>query len=342
MGLHDEIVEQPRVARRLLSEATNEVNKVAAAVQAIDPAGAFAAARGTSDHAATYLKYLLEGRNEFPVALAAPSVFTLYGRAPRVNRFLVLGISQSGAPEDVVTVVRSARSQGALTVAVTNEPGSDLAQAAEHVLHCRAGTERSVAATKTYTSTLLLTALLATAMSGDEELAEAVHRVPTAMQLVLDAEDRIAAVAEVLPFERMVVLGRGFQLATALETALKITETSYVMAEGKSSADFLHGPIAMTEPGFPVLLFESCGPTLGTTRKLATTLADRGAHVVRITDDLEAEQSAKTVPLVTGLPEPLAPLAFAVAGQLFAYHFATAHGRDPDRPRGLTKVTQTF
>ncbi len=255
MGLHDEIVEQPRVARRLLSEATNEVNKVAAAVQAIDPAGAFAAARGTSDHAATYLKYLLEGRNEFPVALAAPSVFTLYGRAPRVYRFLVLGISQSGAPEDVVTVVRSARSQGALTVAVTNEPGSDLAQAAEHVLHCRAGTERSVAATKTYTSTLLLTALLATAMSGDEELAEAVHRVPTAMQLVLDAEDRIAAVAEVLPFERMVVLGRGFQLATALETALKITETSYVMAEGKSSADFLHGPIAMTEPGFPVLLF---------------------------------------------------------------------------------------
>jgi len=317
------------------------------------PAGIVIAARGSSDHAATYAKYLFEIRNSIPVALAAPSAFTLYRRPPALQRFGVLAISQSGSSEDVVEVMAEARRQGAPTVVITNDPDSRLAAQAEHVLDLAAGPERSVPASKTYTSSLLMLAMLSQAMHPDLELAAALNDVPTAIERVLRLEPKLDQAGLVLkrprggspPSEqgpRLAVLGRGFNLATAQEVALKVMETCSVVAESRSVADFLHGPIAVVGPGFPVLLIEAAGPTLADMRALARRLTELGARVVTLTDGAGGGGQTHTVIRVrTGLPEMLTPIPFAVAGQLLALRMALRLGVDPARPRGLRKVTVT-
>lgn len=335
----EEIGQQPEVAARVLSASGGVWAEVAAAIRAADPAGVVIAARGSSDHAAVYAKYLLESRNGLPVALAAPSLFTLYRRPPDLRRFCVLAISQAGASTDVVSVVEEARRQGSVTVAVTNDPSSPLASAAAHVVALGSGPERSVPATKTYTASLLHVALLSQALTPSAEFASALEAVPSALAAALDVEGSLGPLVEALAgATRLAVLGRGFNLSTALEVGLKLMEAAYLVAEARSVADFLHGPIAIVERGFPVLVVDAAGPTTGEMGSLAGALRERGARVLTISDG-PLPSGAVGVRVATGLPEALTPLPFAVAGQLLTAGLAAARAIDPDRPRGLRKVT---
>jgi glucosamine--fructose-6-phosphate aminotransferase (isomerizing) len=334
-----EIGEQPEVAERVLAEAAGRVAEVAAAIRAADPAGLVIAARGSSDHAAVYAKYLFEGRNGLPVALAAPSLFTLYRSPPDLRRFCVLAISQAGASTDIVEVVAEARRQGSLTVAVTNDPASPLAGQARHVVELGTGPERSVPATKTYTASLLVMAMLSQALRPEPALAAALERVPEALRAAIAVEGELEPLVGALSgATRLAVLGRGHNLATALEVGLKLMEAAYLVTEARSVADFLHGPIAIVEPGFPVLLLEAAGPAAGEMAKLAGELRRRRARVLTVGDGAPPD-GEPGVRLATGLPEVLTPLPLAVAGQLLTAGLAAARGIDPDRPRGLRKVT---
>jgi glucosamine--fructose-6-phosphate aminotransferase (isomerizing) len=336
-----EISEQPGVAARLLARGAGSVARAAADIRAHRPAALLIAARGSSDHAATYAKYLFEIRNGLPVALAAPSTFTLYRHPPHLERLCVLGISQSGASPDIVAVLREARRQGSLTIAITNDARSPLARQADHVLRCQAGPERSVPASKTYTASLLLLAMLSQALRPQVAFARALSRVPVALETVFALEPELEAAATTLRAHRLAVLGRGFHLATAEEVALKITEASYIMAEAQSVADFMHGPVAVVGPGFPILLLLAHGPTERAMVQVARALARLGARVLILADRRAAIPGTRAVTIRTGLPEALTPLPFAVAGQLLAFHLARQRLLDPDRPRGLRKVTIT-
>jgi glucosamine--fructose-6-phosphate aminotransferase (isomerizing) len=301
------------------------------------------AARGTSDNAARYAKYLLGAANSLVVGLATPSQITIYQEPPRFGNALVLGISQSGRSPDIVSVVAEARRQGALTAAITNAPRSDLALAASHVLDLQAGHEKSVAATKTYTAELAAIALLSVCLSGDAERYEALQRVPEQVGQALAVGDHVAQVAERYRFlKSCVVIGRGYNYATAFELALKLKELTYTVVEPYSSADFLHGPMAMLEPGFPVIVIAPSGKMLGELTAFMGALTDRGAELVVISDSREALGMAPvSLPLPAGIPEWLSPLASIVPGQLLAMYLAHAMDYDVDRPRGLRKVTET-
>jgi glutamine---fructose-6-phosphate transaminase (isomerizing) len=339
----EEIGEQPQVAGRLLVRAAPAVEAIAARLRAAGPTGFVIAARGSSDHAALYAKYLFGSRNRALVSLAAPSLFTHYATPPRLEGSCVIGISQSGASPDVIAVIEEARRQGCVTVAITNESGSRLAQVADLVVALEAGPERSVPASKTYTASLLAMALISQAIDPNPEFAAALARVPRALGAALQLDDELDRLAPALLGPRAVVLGRGFNLSTAEEVALKLTETSYVLARAWSVADFEHGPIAVVDAGFPVLLVGTTGPVAGDLEGIAERLAEYSCRVVGLFDGtagpLEAEA---TVRLNSGLPEELTPLTLAVLGQLLAHRVALALKIDPDRPRALNKVTRTW
>jgi glucosamine--fructose-6-phosphate aminotransferase (isomerizing) len=330
-GTHfeEEIRQQPEALARLLRDGRLAIEAVADRIRAAPPAWVTIAARGTSDNAARYAQYVLGANNRLSVALAAPSLFTVYGAPPRLAGSLVVGVSQSGKSPDIVAVVVEGRRQGAITVAITNEPASPLATAAELVVPLDAGIERAVAATKTYTTELLAIAMLSAALDRDDEARwRALEEVPGQVQRAIDGGARPAAdaAARAAKASRFLVLGRGFNLATAFEIALKIKETSYVITEPYSFADFKHGPMALLEPGFPVLLVEG-GPR-----------EDHDAILALLT-----ERAADVVPIgaPAGVEEWLSPIAAVVPGQLFALELARTRGQDPDRPRGLSKVTET-
>jgi len=333
----DEIRSQPEVLARRLEAGWAEVEEVAGRLRRARPAALVLAARGSSDHAATYAKYLFEIRNRLPVALAAPSAFTLYASPPRLDGLAVLAISQSGASPDVSAVVEEARRQGRPAFALVNEPRSRLGRAAEVVMPMGAGRELSVPASKTYTASLLGLAMLSWALDPEPGFRAAIEAVPCAVSAALESgAGRLAGLVE---GRRLAVIGRGYHLATAQEVALKVTETSYLLAEARSVADFMHGPIAAVDSELPVLLLEAAGPALADMRRLGRRLDAQGAGVLRIGDRLSP--GPRAVRVKTGLPESLTPIPFAVAGQLFAQALAARRGLDPDRPRGLRKVTET-
>ena len=340
-SFRDEIAEQPGVAERLLRQMAS-VQPIGAAIKAANPAGILIAARGSSDNAAVYAKYVFQLRNRLPVALAAPSLFTHYAAPPRIAQYCVLGISQSGAAPDVCAVVEEGRRQGAVTVALTNEGDSRLAAAADFLIPMQAGLERSVPASKTYTASLVAIGMLSQIIDPDEDFVAALQRIPDAMRGVERHEAELREMAPLIQGSRVIVLGRGFNLATSEELALKLTETSYVLARAWSAADFLHGPIAVIDPDFPVILVEAKGPTYAETREVFSVLAKQGPRIFQVGDGTEPlPGAAASVLLRSGLPESLTPLTLAVAGQLLALHLAISRGRDPDRPRTLTKVTRT-
>jgi len=342
--LRAEIFEQPAVIRRLLRDQRRTAADIAAALRRADPAFAFLAARGTSDNAGRYANYLWGAVNGLPVALAAPSLFTLYRRPPRLRRALVVGVSQSGRSPDIVQVVQHGRAQGNLTLAITNAPRSPLAQAAEWVFDIRAGRETSVAATKTYTAQLAALALLSAVWAQDEAMLRALHQVPSWMEAMLALDADIARAAPRYRYmTQCVVLGRGYNYATAFEWALKLKELTYVAAEPYSSADFQHGPVAVVGRGYPVLAVAPSGAVLASMRSLLRHLyRDLGAELVVISDDPELLSWAQVpLPLPSGVPEWLSPLVAIVGAQLFTYHLTLTKGYDTERPRGLHKVTET-
>jgi glucosamine--fructose-6-phosphate aminotransferase (isomerizing) len=338
-----EVREQPEVLARLLDEGRAPVERAAAAIRAQGPSFAVIAARGTSDNAARYGQYVLGVHNQLVVALSAPSLFTTYAPGPRLGAAVVIGISQSGQSPDIVAVLREGRRQGAVTIAITNEPASALAQAAAFVVPVLAGPERAVAATKTYTAQLMALAMLSAALDGGDgrwaELAAIPGRVAEALDRAAEPVKRAGTFKQ---HQRLLVVGRGFNLSTVFEIALKIKETCYVMADPYSSADFLHGPVALLEEGLPVMVV---APTTDTFDDLDAVIAlarERRAPLIAITDAPGVFQGADvTLPLPGAVPEWLSPLVAAIPGQLWAQELARARGLTPDAPRGLSKVTLT-
>lgn len=324
-----EIAEQPEIAGRLLVHGAPIANKIAARIRQAAPRGFAIAARGSSDNAALYAKYLFGAKNQALVALVAPSLFTHYARPPRLEGQCVLGISQSGESPDVIAVIEEAGRQDCITVAITNQSGSKLARAAELVLPLEAGPEVSVPASKTYTASLLALAIISQALNPDPFFEAALASVPAAITRVLEKEAELEAFVPGLMGPRAIVLGRGFNFSTAEEIALKLSETSYLLARAWSVADFEHGPIAIVEAGLPVVIVDGGGPVASDLESVGARLEAKGCHVLRLSDE-------------SGLPEELTPITLAVRGQLLAHHVAAARGIDPDRPRTIQKVTRTW
>ena len=339
--MREEIGEQPAVVARLAADLT-PFREAAAAARAAGVRFALFAARGTSDNAATYGLYLAGIHAGLPAGLAAPSVVTRYGATLALEETLVVGISQSGETPDVAEFVARARDAGAVTVAITNDETSTLAETAAHVLPTRAGKERAIAATKTYTSQLAALALFFGAWADDDRLLSPMTgEIPSAMEAAIGTEPRVTALAERLATaDRLLVVGRGYGYPTALEAALKLAETAYVSASPYSAADLQHGPIAIVEEGLPALLFAAQGPTHEQLVELAGDLIQRGGDVAVVGPDPEAFPGTFTIP-VPAVPEPLSPLVQVVPAQLLACSLARLRGGDPDRPRGLSKITRT-
>lgn len=341
--LYREIHEQPDILQQFLDSEREPVRHLAQAMKARDVTHVIIAARGTSDNAGRYAQYALGAINGLSVALATPSLFTVYQRPPRFGKALVLGISQSGKSPDIVAVLAEARRQGVLTAAITNFPDSDLAQQGDIVIDLHAGLERAVAATKTYTAELAAIALLSATLAEDKTLLTALDTVPAAVAETLTMNERIAQVAPRYRYmQRCVVIGRGYNYATAFEMALKLEELTYTIVEPYSSADFLHGPLALIEPGFPVIVIAPSGAMRAEMEAFTLTLKERQAEIVTISDDAEMLALARiSLALPRTVPEWLSPLVTIIPGQLLALHLAHTRDYDVDEPRGIRKVTET-
>lgn len=336
-----EIAEQPDVLARLLSDGTDEARTIADAIRRRAPRFVLLAARGTSDHAAIYAKYAIEIGLGLPAGLASPSTLTAYGARPDLRDVLVVAVSQSGGSPDLVETVTVARECGATTLAVTNAPASELAAAADLHLDVRAGVETAVAATKTYTAELLGLWLVVESLRGGD--LAAAQAVPDAVAGLVARADEVATVASRFRFvDRLVLTGRGFSYPTALEGALKLMETSYVAAHAFSGADLLHGPLAMIDADHPVLAVVPDGVGAAAMEPVLARLRQRGADLTVVGGEQAIAYATVGMRLDHGLPEPLSPLADIVPLQQLALTLAVARGLDPDRPRGLSKITETW
>jgi glucosamine--fructose-6-phosphate aminotransferase (isomerizing) len=344
MTLHSEIFEQPERLASMLENQKETVLKIAKEIRARDIQYVFLAARGTSDNAGRYANYLWGAHNQLPLALATPSLFTYYQSPPRLQNALVVGISQSGQSPDIVSVLEEGRKQNCLTLAITNILDSPLAKTADFILDIQAGEEKAVAATKTYTTELMAIAMLSAALSNSDEQWRQLSSVSEWASYVLKLDERIAQMAERYRYmKNCVVLGRGFNYATAFEWALKLKELTYIIAEPYSSADFQHGPIAMVEGGFPVLAVVPKGKVHGSMLEMLTRLRrDKNAELVVISDDADSLALAQSpIQLPPQIPEWLTPLVGIIPAQLFACHLTTVKGYDTEKPRNITKVTET-
>ena len=335
--VREEIAEQPAAVARVLADAGGAIAAAAQEIRRRRPRYVVIAARGSSDNAARYAQHVLGRLCGLPVALAVPSLHTVYDAPMRYTDGLVIGISQSGASPDVVAVLTAARAQGCVTVAVTNDPASPMAAAATHVVALQAGAEESVAATKTYTTSLAVAAALAAGIAGDAEKTRELAGVPDALDRQLARLGGIDAAAEAAAqWTRLAVIGRGANYATAFEAALKIKELAGVAAEPASPADFLHGPVAMLDPGFPVLAILPSAPAGAAIRDVLAAAHDRHADITVI-GDAPGERQLTVEPV----PEWLSPLCAVIPAQLLAVGAAERRGVDVDRPVGLQKVTRT-
>ena len=334
-----EIAEQPAVLERVLRDVPAQLPTVLARLRTAAPRFVLLAARGTSDNAALYGKYLVETLVGLPAGLASPSAVTLYGARPDLRDVLLIAVSQSGGSPDLSETVEAARSGGALTLAVTNAPASRLAAAAHLHLDVRAGEERAVPATKTYTAQLLALWLLCEAWAGGD--GTAARGLPGAADALLARADGPAEelAALLLDADLVVLTARGFAFATVCEAALKLMETSYVAAHAFSGADLLHGPIAMVAPGAPALAIVPRGPGGEAMAPVLDRLGVAGA-LLAVLGAAGGRETAWSLPLPP-VDEALSPILQILPLQLLALRLALARGEDPDHPRRLSKVTLT-
>lgn len=341
----DEIRQQPETLARTLASELRRIEKFRALIARRKPRLVVLVARGTSDNAAQFGRYLIEITTGIPVSLAAPSVQTIYGARMSYKDALVIALSQSGESTDTNQVLEQARKAGAVTVGITNEPRSAMTTIAEHVFLVRAGREKSIAATKTYTGQLMVLYLLAYALGAKIRIAD-LEAIADFAGSALTLETEIAGMAERYRFmHHAVVVGRGLNYANVFEFALKMMETCYVVAERFSSADFLHGPIAMVEPNFPAFLFAPSGPTWESMQSILSRLHDLKAETVTITDrrnPAAANLASRVISIPARIPELYSPIPYIVPAQLFAAALAAEKNLDPDRPRALSKVTRTL
>ncbi|WP_396327712.1 SIS domain-containing protein [Jatrophihabitans lederbergiae] len=343
-----EIAEQPAMLRRIVTDGGADIASVAAEIGRRRHRFVLLAARGTSDHAALYAKYLVEVRLGLPAGLVSPSSMTVYGARPRLTDVLFLAVSQSGGSPDLIDSLTAARECGATTVAVTNNAASALARAAEFSVDVRAGAELAVAATKTYTAELLALYLLLSplAESGTGALGAEVAALADAADATLALEPGVVEAAARYRFaNRLVTTARGFSYPTAREAALKLMETSYLGAQAFSGADLLHGPMAMIDAELPVIAVVTPGPGGQAMVPVLERLRQREADLLVVGGVPESQQGmpVRTLPVVTsGVPEQLQPILEILPLQLLAMHVALERGGDPDAPRGLSKVTETW
>jgi glucosamine--fructose-6-phosphate aminotransferase (isomerizing) len=333
----EEVAEQPAVFDSLVARHA-DIAAVARLIAERRPRFALLAARGSSDHAALYAKYLIEVLLELPAGLVSPSTTTLYGARPDFTDVLYLSVSQSGGSPDLVAATEAARAQGALTVAVTNTPSSPLSDAAELSVDIKAGEELAVAATKTYTATLLSLYLLVDAVRGGSGEAVAGIGELSAAALAAPIEDAVARFRDI---DRVVTTGRGYSSATAAEAALKLAETSYLGARSYSGADLLHGPVAAIDDRTGVVAVTSKGHGGSAMRDVVETVRGRGASVLAV-GSAAGDVSADLRIAVPETAEEVAPILEILPLQRLALALSLARGGDPDNPRGLNKVTRTL
>jgi glucosamine--fructose-6-phosphate aminotransferase (isomerizing) len=338
-----EIEQQPAVLERTLRQESPRIARFAESVKKRGTRLIVLVARGSSDNAALFGRYLLEISTGIPVSLAAPAVHTLYQTKMDMRDALVIGISQSGEGADINIVLENSKRSGATTLAITNEANSAMARIADETFLIRAGRERSVAATKTYTGQLLMFHMLAAALSGNKQFAE-VERLPELASLSLGLRSQIEETVERYAFmNHCVVVGRGLIYANVYEFAIKLMETCYVVAERFSSADFLHGPIAMIERDFPAFLFAPPGKTFAGMKDLLSKLTKLSAETIVISsEDSILKLATRSMKIPERVSEMLSPIPYIIPAQLFAALLANAKGLSPDRPRSLAKVTKTI
>ena len=343
MTLREEIFEQAAVLQHLLDEEWQHVVEIAKEIQERKIKYVFLAARGTSDNAGLYAKYTLGIHNQIPVALAAPSMFSIYQSPPVLEDALVLSLSQSGQSPDIVAVVNEGKQKNVMTLAITNKPDSPMAKTSSHVIDIRAGEEKAVAATKSYTGELFAAAMLSAALSQDESMRADLEKIPEYVAQALALEDVVRqAVDRYYYMKHCVVIGRGYNYATAFEWALKLKEMTYVVAQAYSSADFLHGPIAMTEPSFPVFMVAPSGKVYPTQLEMAQKLKNEKNANLLICSNEEEILATSDAPIgLPVMPEWISPIVSIVPAQLFCLALANLRGLDTEHPRGLSKVTLT-
>jgi glutamine---fructose-6-phosphate transaminase (isomerizing) len=341
----EEIREQPAALSRTLAGERRHIEKFKQRIVEHPPRLIVLVARGTSDNAALFGRYLIEITTGIPVSLGAPSIATLYKTPVNYRDALVVAISQSGESTDTNLVLEQARLRGALTAGITNEPSSRLAAIAEHVFLVRAGREKSVAATKTYTGQMLMLYLLVYALGGRIRIGD-LERLPDAVETALTLEAQVAELSERYRFmHHAVVVGRGLNYANAFEFSLKMMETCYVVAERFSAADFLHGPIAFVEPSFPVFAFAPHDVTWPSMNETLGKLQQLKAEIVAIADPANRQVDAlatRVIRLPRRIRDVFTPIPYIVPAQLFSVSLAAQKGLDPDRPRTLRKVTLTL
>ncbi len=338
-----EIAEQPAALAQTIREERPKIARLGKFLRERDIDLIVLVARGSSDNAALFGRYLLEITTGIPVSLSAPSVHTLYGAKLKLQKALIIGVSQSGEGEDINRVLENAGACGAYTVGITNEPASAMVNLVDETLLMHGGRERSVAATKTFTGQMMLFYMLAAELA-DREVGFQYDLIPEFAALALEQQPAILELVQRYVFmENCVVVGRGLAYANAYELALKLMETCYVVAERFSSADFLHGPLAMVERHFPVIIFAPPGVMLPGVTDLIRRLSELRADTLVITSDLNAAAScARAIIMAREIDEFLAPIPYIIPGQLFAALLAEAKGLDPDAPRSLSKVTRTL
>jgi glutamine---fructose-6-phosphate transaminase (isomerizing) len=338
-----EITEQPAALERTINAEREKIKRLGQSLRARQINLIVLVARGSSDNAALFGRYLLEITTGIPVSLSAPSVHTLYEAKLDLKNAAVIGVSQSGEGEDINFVLEKARASGACTIAITNEPDSSMVNVVDETLLMRGGKENSVAATKTFTGQMMLFYMLAAALAKDGSSID-YELIPELAARALEQRPAITELVQRYVFmENCVVVGRGLAYANAYEFALKLMETCYVVAERFSSADFLHGPVAMIERHFPVILFAPPGVMLPGTKDLIARLRELSADTLAITGDLDtASMCSRSIVMPREIDEFLAPIPYIIPAQMFAALLAEAKGLDPDQPRSLSKVTRTL
>lgn len=337
----EEITEQPIVLERTINAERNKVAQLRQFINKRDIDLIVLVARGSSDNACQFGRYLLEITCGIPVSLSAPSVFTLYKAKLNLKKALVIGVSQSGEGTDINEVLEQAKLSGAFTISITNEAESTMAKISDETLLIHAGREKSVAATKTYTGQMLHFYHLAEMFT---ETKIEIEKIPHYSAQVLQLRSEVQNLVERYVFmENCVVVGRGINYGNSYELALKLMETCYVVAERFSSADFFHGPLAIIERRFPVIMFAPTGVTRQSNLDLLIRLRELNADSLSITNDKEiAKLSSRTLQMPTEIDEFLSPIPFIIPAQLFAALLSETKGIDADAPRSLSKVTKTL
>ena len=338
-----EILEQPVALERCFEKNSSTISEIVKTVQSKNITQVVIAARGTSDHAAVYGKYVIELLLGIPVSLAASSIFTIYRGGMNFGNCLVIGISQSGKAADVLEVLRGAKSGGAVTVGITNNADSEIALEPDFFLSCEAGVEKSVAATKTFSTQMFLLASLAAEWAGNCEMLHEISQIPEKISQAFDVSGAIESKVERYRFmNECFVLARGINYAVSLEAALKIQETTYVRAKAFATSDFQHGPIAMIERDIPVMIFAPDGPSAKDVSSMIEKLCKEQIETIVISnrkDILDMGTTAFSIPETSN--DVISPFFNVIVAQMFACRLALVKGLNPDSPRGLSKVTVT-